>query len=538
MLKLNSLPCYFLSSRTKQTNHLTMKFKILLLAILANLISFSQDLKCDFSLSQGPDFDYFSSYNYGVVAEDDKYFYVMMDFLPRRDIKTLTISQYDKSTLEIVKTQDVQPAFKNDKKVRVHSVHNVEGQLYFFQVKPSDKGVIVFAQKIGADLKLNPEVIYIDTLDVTIGSDKGTDYVLSKVSIVQSTKGSKIAVFIDNNELSEKKEFTYKVFDKELKVLVRKQISLPNKGKYFNLQSFVLEESVDVMLLGKYSSVSLQILKNEPLPKAIFYAFQVKKDNKKILELELSLEGKNIKYIGLNNDEKNNRLVLGGFYSTEDLGVNGSFFVFIDKSAFTISTKNSKAFPANFLSKKSHFVGVDNENKYTIDKIVVNESGEPILFAELYYDLIYVKENFSTSTTTYQHDVIVVGADKNGLTKWNVKLPKLCLMPYDYSLKPQYISMVHGDKVYVSFMEDKKYLTSIDGHEIDKVMKADATLIPVLVTIDNNGKAVKKRFFADAKDKSLIEPTQSFESTTSNVIYNWHYDYKKKNIRYRRISIK
>ena len=52
-----------------------MKHTLLVLAIIANSMIFAQVLKCDFSPSEGPKYDYFGSYNYGVVAEDDKYFY-------------------------------------------------------------------------------------------------------------------------------------------------------------------------------------------------------------------------------------------------------------------------------------------------------------------------------------------------------------------------------------------------------------------------------------------------------------------------------
>jgi hypothetical protein len=515
-----------------------MKHTLLVLAIIANSMIFAQVLKCDFSPSEGPKYDYFGSYNYGVVAEDDKYFYAMMDFAQKRDSKTLTISQYDKLTLAIIKTQEIQPAFKSDKKVLVHSVRNIGGQLYFFQVKASNNGVLVYAQKIGDDLKLNAETKCIDTLDITVTEDKGDDFVLSRVAIKSSSKSTKMAIYIAYNELSDKKDFAFKIFDKDLNTITKKKISLPNKGTYFNLQDFVLEESADVILLGKYTASSLKETKNEPLQKATYCVFQVKKDYKKVLEQELAIEGKSLKYIGLHNDEKNNRLVLGGFYATEDLGVNGSFFIFIDKSTFAISTKNSKAFPANFLSKTSHFIGVDAENKYTIDKIVLNENDEPILFAELYYEIIMVKENFSTYTTTYQHDVIVVAADKNGLTKWSVKLPKPCLMPWNYALNPQYISLISNDKIYVSFMEDKKHLTAIDGYEVDKVMQANVKLTPILVTIDKNGKATKARFFSDPKDKTHMDPTLSAISSIPNTIYNWHYNFKKKNIQYRKISLK
>ena len=404
------------------------------------------------------------------------------------------------------------------------------------QVKSTEKNSIVIAQKLSSECVLNSEIFYLDTLEITYKPENSPFYAIMKTSIVSNHDASKILITDNDFEAKEKMNFTYKVFDNELKLTYKKQVALPlSKGKFFMRTSLNLDSKGDVYVLGMFLS-DISGNKENMMKYVAIYS---KKGNQNTVVQDIVLSEKKIKTLTFVNDEKRNRLVIGGLYSNKTSGTDGCFFIICNNESLLTTETNLKEFSTNFINENGHFNNQNGESQFLLDNLLIKENGELILSGELFYtsDVRYNNGgpiNFFGSIR-YQHDILVVSSDAKGKVNWYKKFPKECIHEERPSYKAQYLVVLKDDKVFIIFLEDNKYVTSLQEHSISPVKHFANKYTPVLVSIDTKGNVQKNRFFSDPKNKQYIECHLNFKSSLSKDIFTWHWN--KKNFIYGKISI-
>lgn len=258
-----------------------------------------------------------------------------------------------------------------------------------------------------------------------------------------SRDSSKVLVFYSLPfAKNEPEAIGFNVLNDEMKSLWHKNVTLPYADNLFDVESFRVDNSGNVYLLGiVYKEKRKSKRKGQPN-----YRYEIlacREEGNSLTPYPIVLEDRFLSDMQIEIlDDK--RLVCAGFYSEKGTySVKGTYFLTIDAATKEIKTKSFKEFSLDFIIqnlserearraiKKSESGEEAELYEYDLSKLLVGKDGSAILIGEQYYmnavtSSMFINGIMSTRTTYhyYYNDIIAVKVNKEGQIEWAEKVAK------------------------------------------------------------------------------------------------------------------
>jgi hypothetical protein len=316
-------------------------------------------------------------------------------------------------------------------------------------------------------------------------------------------------------------KFGFIVMDADMKVLWKKDITLPYRDDLFDVESFRVDNYGNAYLLGKlYNEV--RKVKRRGDANYIYKVLAYTENGTNNKEYSVSLPDKFLTdmQIGIRS---NKDIVCAGFYSDNyTVSIRGTFFISIDANTKEIKTKNFKEFDIGFITqnmtenqaekaKRKEEKGKDVElYSYDLDKLIVRSDGGALLVGEQFFvKTVTSTYRMGTQTTTstvtyyYYNDVIVVNIGPQGNIDWAVKVPKRQTSTNDGGFYSSYAMAINKDKLYFVFNDDPD---NLDYKGVGRMSQTNIRRqVVTAVTVNAKGE-MKKQILGAGVGEVIIRP--------------------------------
>jgi len=270
---------------------------------------------------------------------------------------------------------------------------------------------------------------------------------------------------------SENEKIAFKVFDSDLNLKWKKDITIPYSSELTDIIDYNLDLEGNVyVVVKKYKNKREDIVNKKINFTYTILTYKNNGDDKS--NIDLSLKDKYITQLKIAID-KNQNIICSGFYSNNISskservnGLGGSFYMKIENDDNEVSISTTNDFTLEFISsllskrkkekmkkkaKKKKKKGKELEmTNYYLDDLFLNDDGSVILVGEKSYSITHTVSNgqggYTTTTTYYFHNIIAVEYDGEGDVKWVRRVPKFQSSNSTYYLS--YASIVTNGSIY------------------------------------------------------------------------------------------
>ncbi len=340
------------------------------------------------------------------------------------------------------------------------------------------------------------------------------------------------------------------VFDNSMNKIWGKDVKMPFSEAQIDNIDYQVDKTGDAFILveKKIEKGNDKGKDKEKKRKREIKVLKIKKDAKEVEVIDLDPKTKYIASIRLYPDRTGN-LTLIGFYSNENLGVDGVMVSKYDGDKFADFSFNE--IPDNVLKqfeslrtkkkmdKKEAKKGKDDDQEaanLVLDQVRFNPDGSMTVTAEEYFWWVTITSNGKSTTRTYHYrynDIYVMYMDADGEMIWAKKIPKAqsgatnnYYRPYNSANTMSYYYHYYNGEHYLIYMDNAKNANL----KPDQAPANHADGFGGMVTsvrIDKEGNIFKKKLFDVRDEKKTMKPRE-FAPISPNIIINRAYG--KKNI--------
>ncbi|MCC7232857.1 MAG: hypothetical protein IT242_07940 [Bacteroidia bacterium] len=302
--------------------------------------------------------------------------------------------------------------------------------------------------------------------------------------------------------------FRVTVLDTSLTRLYTHEISLPANKKQFVPSSIVLTDRGNFYILG----MKFLTEKKVKAPGESYYLMMgYNPSSEKESADEIKLEDKFLTDVALSVDDRNNQILVAGFYSDRNTySTAGVFYYAWREDSMKAGQVAVTPFSQNYLMK---FIGEQKDLKsrellnYSIDRLVLRQDGGAVIVAESYYQTSrsYWDYYMQTMMTHYYYhfgNIMVLSINPDGSVLWNNVISKDQNSVDDIGYYSSYISAISNGILYAAYNryadeESPVMLTAIDGQGRQETK----TLYR-----DNEGVLILSRIARQIDEQTLIIP--------------------------------
>lgn len=210
-------------------------------------------------------------------------------------------------------------------------------------------------------------------------------------------------------------------------------------------------------------------------------------------------------------------LAIGGLTSTEGNGVNGCFYIKLDKDLNEVSSSTDD-FETDFITaswsekKKEDLEKKQNRGRdveepqlynYYIDHLITKPDGSSLMLAEQYYVRVvthtYSTPNGGTQTTTtyyyYYNDIIALNFDKSGDLLWKKVIHKKQVSTNDGGYYSSYFVVQDGNDVNIIYNDNEVNYVDTEGMSNAELKALKRSTIGACVRLDADGEITKQKLF-------------------------------------------
>ncbi len=420
-------------------------------------------------------------------------------------------------------------------------VEDIEKDRQFFEILEVGKKFIVLSTQ--KDKKKGTLTLYLNELSATtltlnpkstmlgeISGENAKDLRRSGFNTRMSRDSSKF--LIEHNlpfTKGEPERFELNVFDDNLTRLWSKSIVLPYNDDLFSINNYRVTNEGDVVVVGNLSRDKADTERKEKNYKTILITYE---DQGAVTnEYEINLNGKLVSDINIAMTKE--EVICAGFYLTlEKQGIQGSFFVKLDRASKSVIHESTKEFSVEFMKQdlterqadkleKKEEAGKDVglSSNFDLHDFILRNDGGVVMIAE-YYKVVRTttrtQQGTITTYTYHYNDLIVVSIDPKGNIEWASKIPKRQITTNDNGQFSSYLSAVVDDKIYIVFNDNPENLAYNGDGKIDKMRIKDA--FASLVTIDSDGRIFREALMSTKVDKVIVQPKLSSQVAEDEVI--------------------
>jgi hypothetical protein len=503
--------------------------KQILSLLLFCLVSFSSICQ-RIDLKWGPEKKYRrSSYDLGYVGRVKDHFYTL-----RKEDKTMYLSKTRLKDMAVVFEKQIHwnGASKNEtddltfKSFRLFKDYFV---FYFESSSNREGNQRIYAQKI--DL----EGVPFDALAEIGSRQKERRRKDGSFQLVYSADSTNFLLITNPSyEKYNNERFLFKVISKKLEVLHTADITLPFADKNFDVESFTLGKDKQIYILAKITlprkekkdgeaDYYYQIVTVDPKEKNKTKGFDVKLDNRYVDKVDIILDGKDkLKCFGFYADMQGN--------GKRKSGINGIFyFSVVDNKASNISLKPfdlKMVFEIEADTKRGCFGGRGPKLEegitafFNLRNFFTKPDGGMIVIAEKSYVRVVTTTtgNGGSTTTHYymDYDILAVNIDGKGNIEWYAHIPKKQVGTNDDRFGSFHAMYTNG-KIHIIYNDQAD---NAMNKSYEKTMKNYLKAIPVIVTINEQGKFDKK-IIGDSRGKNdfTLKPKISDEVSPNEAFF-------------------
>lgn len=492
-----------------------------------------------------------SKYYPTILGEDNDNIYTVATLK-----KDVYIERFDKKNKKQQFSQKVEFPKINGNKTFYEGVNFIDGKFLLF--------VSYF------DKKQDLSIIYAFTLSGKDGKKIGKDIPIFNVPVekkkrsgdfffFRSTDRTKIlinhmAYYKKQKEVKDK----YKLLDADLNVLLEREDVTKNSDKRdYSTGNYILDNDGSIYYMKSYNDGRRNIVSYEA--NRSYEKWEEAIDTKKI-----GLAPKdyitNINFV----INKNNDLVVTGYYNKEKTQFDGCFFMKINNQSKEIELTKinlfDKKFKDQFASDKQLAKGkeVKMHNVFRSIDILTKKDGGVVLCGEIYEHFVFRNRNGAVVGERFRFgDMVILNLDGNGVLSWAHRIPKNQIYSYNYQSYPlvfgsfgvrlfafptrtteyfSYLAGIDNEKAYVMFNDNPKNSLVQKDNERAKGLRNINKAAVTLYAIDlQTGKKTEK-LFTGAKDYEVtLKPRVSFQKDQDSEIIS--FGMKKKKFKYGNIVL-
>jgi len=491
---------------------------ILIAVIIFSNLSFAQVKSKKVDISWGSVFQEKKEILVDIIGHDETGLYTL-----KQKKHDLLLVHYN-NNLQATKSIELNLKNENKKERILEQILFLNNEIYVFSSFSDKKTKInsLFLEHIDKETLLADgdleEIAHIDYSEFSRWNNGGYESCISRDS-------SKILVYYqlpydkDQNE-----EIGFIIFDRNMKQLWKKEITVPYKDKLFFIEDYLVDNSGNVHLLGVIFKDKARYKKRGEAN----YHYQILSyydEGETEVEYPVEIENKFITDMQITiNDNQN--IICAGFYSDEGTSsIIGSYFLTLDSKTKNIIVENYKKFDIDFITqnltdrqenktKKKSEKGKNIELfEYDLNNIILREDGGAILVGEQYYVRVshyttYVNGVAQTHTTYYYYfnDIIVINYNPKGEIEWNVKIPKRQVSTNDGGPFSSYVLNIVDDKMYFIFNDHPKNLFYKGNGKLYYFNGRSKESLVVLVELGLDGEFEKEALFSKEDAEVMTRP--------------------------------
>lgn len=478
-----------------------------------------------------------------IIGADDNCFYCIRRRTALIGNGETSIEKYSRNTLQLQLVRNFDVSGPNGEKLGVERILLLKNRIWVFSSgynKNQDRNIAYLRLMKAQTLDWEGPLQEIDFINAEKKKNSGS------FDIVLSADSSKILLMHNEPYVTYSNEkFSYKVFDESGSVLWKADVEMPYKDKSFQISKYVVDKHGDVFMLAKIALGKVTGPNKAPYKyNLIFYNHETKKIN----ETEINVDDKFISDISFDIN-KNNEIVVGGFYSNKDAtGIIGSFYISLNKFDRSVISAGYKDFPASFLAEFMSARSIKKQRElhgYNIDHFVVKSDGGAYMVAEQYYmQVSYTSSGMgygmgyggfgygnSVVYNYYYNDIIVVNINPDASIQWVKKIPKYQHSQNDYGYYSSYSLNVVNDKLFFIYNDNVKNLSGKSNFVRNGI--AGRKMVTVLATIEEDG-TLKRNMMFDAKNSRIY--TRPKVSMQLNPYESLFYGIRNRTYKFAKIS--
>ncbi|WP_299439058.1 hypothetical protein [uncultured Aquimarina sp.] len=511
-----------------------MKNKFLLLLLLGAINVFAQDPKLseNFTIEVGEE--------YGETDGKFKEFHKYKDHViaVNRHKDHLVIQKFDVNTLKEIDRIEHEKFFKDKAKGGFKKIMRLGDNVLMFYTKWNRK------KKIES---LEAQAISLETLK--LGEQKeiirqegkiARSHSFQSVATINSIGGSK---FLYRRSFDDQKllityrlkpesrddskgndRFVINVFDSELELQWKEQVTMPYTEKKMNNVDYVIDRDGNFYMLASVYEDDSTDEKKKKEEDANYHLelFKVKKNTNSIVKNEIKIGDKFIDEIILYEDADANVVIAGTsknpdkgtsrvFFSTKKKGqATGVFTIKLNEEGAVSDFKNYD-FPVELLNKyatKREKKRIEKKEKdedakpafenLKVNTIVANNDGSSLILGEQRYVVARTIHSSSgrtrTTYTYYYRDILAAKIDADGSLVWMHKLPKRQVGKRGQRTM-SYTHMFAGENHYLLYLDNVKNLNLPEDEVPYKHTDGKGGYFTAYIINDETGEVKKEAIF-------------------------------------------
>ncbi|MCG9909658.1 MAG: hypothetical protein MH137_00025 [Flavobacteriales bacterium] len=303
----------------------------------------------------------------------------------------------------------------------------------------------------------------------------------------------------------------FKILDSRFELIHSKSVLLPYKEKNFEIKRHALDNQGNVVLLARIEKENKEFLIADPGHYFSLIEFSPE-DTSGVFEYELSSENRilaDLDFILSNNDE----ILIPGFYTLPGKeGVQGTFFMSIDRREHKVKSSAVKSF------EKSLLLDFINERKYNkgmglpgfnINYTIPISTGGLYVVSEQYYMSEVCGRDgrgfLNCNYYYYYNSLVVFRISESGEILWNTVVPKYQFSINDEGFYSSFSLAVTGDRLHFIYNDHPKNI-QIQKMAEYKIMTRPSTSQAIHVTVNPDGTFIKEPLFSNKDEKLILRP--------------------------------
>ena len=314
-----------------------------------------------------------------------------------------------------------------------------------------------------------------------------------------SLDSNKLMVLYDLPVDKDKPErFGFHVFDSDLNQTWKREVELPYSEKRFKVAQQIVDEEGSVYVIGRYYNNPNWAMQAQPdfdLTVLIYH-----KEQEEPVEHRLDV-GQDLPVELRAAVVPSGDMICTGFYAKKgQKGLKGAYYMRVDRNTGSIVSNSTMPFTPAFIrlgmtdkeeqrSKRKSGAGkAVNEERYSLNELIVAEDGGVVLVAEREYITVHTVgsgENQSTVTKYHYDDIVLIQVTPEGSIAWADKIPKAHTTR---SFLKTYMSygLATSDELLYIFYNDHPENQDFDGSKKLKAPNFEEENQPLVVAVYNS----------------------------------------------------
>ena len=356
------------------------------------------------------------------------------------------------------------------------------GNLLMFSTGRTKTGKILYGRVYNHHFDTITTLFTLDTIRKNFAESYPT------LKYLESEDKSKILVYFINENLGKHDEFHFLLLDKDLNIIIKKNIDIPLTNKNVDIYDVLLANNGQIyLILSEYKTLGLSSALR-------YWLLSSSADFDQLDRVELKPDdGKYLNNVLFKIDNRNGNIVAAGFYADDAIhssNAEGIFYNVFNMSNPSESFIRFEAFTPEFIARvKGNRKVRTNDRLYTfvIDDIILRQDGGALIIAESFYKTLrnsadlFDPYNYNAvndiNITYHYEDLLIVSVMPNGEIHWKNVLPKNQTSIGDLGRYASYSKVNTGTSIEFIYNDEVDFRTNVIQYSVEPDGESNRQLI-------------------------------------------------------------